>query len=673
MPVPAGAQDRRSPKAPHRRPTAHRSVRRASRQWRALRHERSAWSRRTSGQRRPRHGQRPPALPAHPASPGNSATSGQRRRAVPAHRTPTVARIADSAPARRAGARRQAGRSASLHSGPFPSVPGGVAVVAPQWPVPVGAGGSAVVAPQWPVPVGVRWVRRRRFQQWPVPVGARWVRRRRSTAALSRGLSTVRSDVSSHARADPVGAQWALPGGERCPAAVGVRRRTVGRAAAQQGGFGAPRARRGRPHHGGPVPRTAPRRTAHPERWRRRRPAPTAGGRPATRRGVRPPSASAPPEARRRPRCGGTARSQAPAPGWARPGRRRSRRWRPGGNPGGARPARPTPSAPWNGGAPAGASPGPGRPATPWGRTGTPTPHAGSAAPRGGARPRPRPPTARPPLHARATAAQQAARGAGPVRCVTRTCRASPRSPARQRLRVRQRRRRLRRHRGRDPGPGPSPAIARPTPSPRTASATGCRPPRTSPARARCADAPTAAPCSTPARPAPSRPWTTAAPPPRSGSPRAGAEAWHRDRTARRGPDDGGPATAASAPFDLDDEDDVDDVDDEFDDFSDLAPEADPDDHPAGLPAGAPAATGALVGARSRRARRGPRSSPSGSRARSAEPRSGSGSASSGAICRSWRWPRRCSSPSASCSSFARSCTTTIAAPRCSPCSSASC
>jgi len=60
----------------------------------------------------------------------------------------------------------------------------------------------------------------------------------------------------------------------------------------------------------------------------------------------------------------------------------------------------------------------------------------------------------------------------------------------------------------------------------------------------------------------------------------AGAEAWHRDRTARRGPLDGGPATAASAPFDLDAEDDV---ADEFDDFSDLAPDADPDDHPAGL------------------------------------------------------------------------------------------
>ncbi len=60
-----------------------------------------------------------------------------------------------------------------------------------------------------------------------------------------------------------------------------------------------------------------------------------------------------------------------------------------------------------------------------------------------------------------------------------------------------------------------------------------------------------------------------------------GAEAWHRDRTARRGPHDGGPATAASAPFDLDAEDDV---DDEFDGFSDLAPDADPDDHPAGLP-----------------------------------------------------------------------------------------
>jgi hypothetical protein len=60
-----------------------------------------------------------------------------------------------------------------------------------------------------------------------------------------------------------------------------------------------------------------------------------------------------------------------------------------------------------------------------------------------------------------------------------------------------------------------------------------------------------------------------------------GAEAWHRDRTVRRGPHDGGPATAASAPFDLDDEDAV---ADEFDDFSDLAPDADPDDHPAGLP-----------------------------------------------------------------------------------------
>jgi len=49
-----------------------------------------------------------------------------------------------------------------------------------------------------------------------------------------------------------------------------------------------------------------------------------------------------------------------------------------------------------------------------------------------------------------------------------------------------------------------------------------------------------------------------------------------RDRTSRRAAD-GGPATEASAPFDLDDEDDV------ADGFADLAPDA--DDPPAGLPA----------------------------------------------------------------------------------------
>jgi hypothetical protein len=55
-----------------------------------------------------------------------------------------------------------------------------------------------------------------------------------------------------------------------------------------------------------------------------------------------------------------------------------------------------------------------------------------------------------------------------------------------------------------------------------------------------------------------------------------GAETWHRDRTSRRAAD-GGPATEASAPFDLDDEDDV------ADGFADLAPDA--GDPPAGLPA----------------------------------------------------------------------------------------
>ena len=36
----------------------------------------------------------------------------------------------------------------------------------------------------------------------------------------------------------------------------------------------------------------------------------------------------------------------------------------------------------------------------------------------------------------------------------------------------------------------------------------------------------------------------------------AGAEAWHHDRTARRGARDGGPSTEASAPFDFDDDED---------------------------------------------------------------------------------------------------------------------
>jgi hypothetical protein len=83
-----------------------------------------------------------------------------------------------------------------------------------------------------------------------------------------------------------------------------------------------------------------------------------------------------------------------------------------------------------------------------------------------------------------------------------------------------------------------------------------------------------------------------------------GAEAWHRDRTGRRGGWDGGPPTAASAPFRLDnDEDDGPDYDDntsydndEYGDYSDHRaetdrvgyldrPNDDPDDHPAGLPA----------------------------------------------------------------------------------------
>ena len=55
-----------------------------------------------------------------------------------------------------------------------------------------------------------------------------------------------------------------------------------------------------------------------------------------------------------------------------------------------------------------------------------------------------------------------------------------------------------------------------------------------------------------------------------------GAEEWHRDRTARRGARDSGPATEASAPFDLDDEDDVDELDE-------FAVDADDDDPPAGL------------------------------------------------------------------------------------------
>ena len=113
-------------------------------------------------------------------------------------------------------------------------------------------------------------------------------------------------------------------------------------------------------------------------------------------------------------------------------------------------------------------------------------------------------------------------------------------------------------------------------------------------ARTRCAGAATAAPGSTPARPAPSSrsaPRRTAAPSTAVGLAPPGAETWHRDRTSRRAAD-GGPATEASAPFDLDDEDDV------ADGFADLAPDA--DDPPAGLPA-APKRRRSLVRARVRR------------------------------------------------------------------------
>ena len=64
----------------------------------------------------------------------------------------------------------------------------------------------------------------------------------------------------------------------------------------------------------------------------------------------------------------------------------------------------------------------------------------------------------------------------------------------------------------------------------------------------------------------------------------AGAEAWHQDRTSRRGARDGGPATEASAPFDFDDDDEDEAVDD-LDKFDQFAADSDPDDHPAGLAA----------------------------------------------------------------------------------------
>jgi hypothetical protein len=63
----------------------------------------------------------------------------------------------------------------------------------------------------------------------------------------------------------------------------------------------------------------------------------------------------------------------------------------------------------------------------------------------------------------------------------------------------------------------------------------------------------------------------------------AGAEAWHHDRTSRRGARDGGPATEASTPFDFDD--DEDEVVEGLDKFDQFAADSDPDDHPAGLPA----------------------------------------------------------------------------------------
>jgi len=70
----------------------------------------------------------------------------------------------------------------------------------------------------------------------------------------------------------------------------------------------------------------------------------------------------------------------------------------------------------------------------------------------------------------------------------------------------------------------------------------------------------------------------------------AGAEDWHRDRTARRGAWNGGSPTDGSAPFSLDDDqDEYDDADDyrgETDRVGHLDRHADdPDDHPAGLPA----------------------------------------------------------------------------------------